>query len=58
MEKEIEKINSLFKELKKLSQKLKICHNEFIEKYKLENEGVKSEIEELRKLVKSTKINF
>ena len=55
MEKELEKINFLFKELKKLSQKLKICHNEFIEKYKLENEGVKSQIEELSGLVKSIK---
>lgn len=54
MEKEIEKIKSLFKELKKLSQKIKICHNEFIEKYKLENEGVKTELNELKKLVKST----
>ena len=52
--KELEKIKHLFKELKILSQKLKICHNEFIF-YKLENVGVKVEIEELRNLVKSTK---
>lgn len=55
MEKELEKIKSLFKDLKKLSQKIKISHNEFIEKYKLENQGVKFEIEELQNLVKSTK---
>ena len=55
MEKELEKIEFLFKELKILSQKLKNCHNEFIEQYKLENIGVKVEIEELRNLVKSTK---
>ena len=52
MEDEIEKIKELFIKLKKLSQNLKMCHNQFIDEYK-KSKDISVELKELIKIVKS-----
>ena len=51
MDNEVKRIKNLFIELKKLSQDLKICHNEFIEEYKKSNDGMSDELKGLIKIV-------